>query len=385
MYNASASYEENYIKGPDARFLVENKFPKIIYKEKPRYEFLGIPLHIPFGVAAGPLLNSSYVKAALHAGFCLPVYKTVRSRVWPCNKWPNILAIHADSSSLFAEINNEVIGIPFKKEDYLNKKISISNSFGVPSQSEDRWNADFQSLKTWNDMPGYNVVLSFQASRENNLTTKETKIAFYNDIEKVVKLSAECLNNTGFSIIEMNLSCPNEVHSPLYKDLPSAIESVKCARRVLNELNANIKLVAKIGVLSAKETNMFLSESVGFLDAISAINTVSANIRNPEGQMALGGSLSGGICGSLIFEQGLSMVSLIAETRTKLGIQKKEMGIVGVGGVVSAKEFQAYLQAGADVVQAATGMMWNLNLASEIAQALQVPFDKRLEDPSHDS
>lgn len=381
MYNAGASYEENYENGPDARFLAGEKFPKIKYTEKPVYDFLGIPLHIPFGVAAGPLLNASYVKVALEAGFCMPVYKTVRSRAWSCNQWPNVLVIKTSHRSLFSDENNEVVGIPFQKEDYTKKKMSISNSFGVPSQPVEIWKKDFQSLSSYTKNFGSHVVLSFQGSRDNKLTLKETKEAFYRDIEKTIRLASECLNSSGFSIIEMNLSCPNEVHAPLYKDLPSAIEAVKCARRVLSEQNSKIKLVAKIGVLTSEETNKFLSESAGILDALSAINTVSANIRKPNGEIALGsGSLSGGVCGSLIFEQGVSMVSLLAETREKLGIKKNELGIIGVGGVVGVKEFQSYLSAGADVVHAATGMMWNLDLASEIASLLHVPFEKRLED-----
>ncbi len=383
MYNSSASYEENYANGPDAKFLIGREFPIIKYTEKPAYEFLGIPLHIPFGVAAGPLLNASYVKAVLNAGFSMPVYKTVRSRAWECNKWPNILSISSKHQSLFSDKNNEVIGVPFQKEDYLSRRRSISNSFGVPSKTVDIWKKDFQSLAPYIKNLGSHVVLSFQGSRDDKLTAKETKEAFYKDIENTVKLVSECLNTTGFSIMEINLSCPNEVYAPLYKDLPSAIEAVKCARRVLTEQSSNIKLVAKIGVLTPEETNQFLSETAGVLDAFSAINTVSANIRTLNGRIALGsGSLSGGVCGSLIFEQGLSMVSLLAETRVKLGIKKNEFGIIGVGGVVSAKEFQSYLSAGADVVHAATGMMWNLDLASEIANSLHVPFEKRLEVPS---
>lgn len=376
MYNASATYEENYKNGPNPLFLQGGKFPVVKYTEKPRYEFLGIPLHIPFGVAAGPLLNAAYVRAALNAGFCLPTYKTVRSRVWECNKWPNILAINSNLKSIYSEQNNEVIGIPFQEKDYQLNKISISNSFGVPSQPPEIWEKDFSSLSDYQKNIGSHVVLSFQGSREDKLTNKETKEAFYLDIRKTVKLALNCINNNKFSILEINLSCPNEVHAPLYKDLPSALEAVKMAHQVLLENKSDIKLVAKIGALNAEETKKFISETAGMLDAISAINTVSANIRKPNGEIALGsGSLTGGICGSLIFEQGVSMVSLLAETRAKLGINKNQLGIIGVGGVVGIKEFQSYLSAGADVVQAATGMMWNLKLASEVAQFLQVPFE----------
>ena len=49
---------------------------------------------VPLGIAAGPLLNGRYVKAALDKGFDLPVYKTVRTRRYPAHAWPNVLAVH---------------------------------------------------------------------------------------------------------------------------------------------------------------------------------------------------------------------------------------------------------------------------------------------------
>lgn len=375
MYNTSRSYEENYFNGPDSNCLIEKKFPKLKYTDKPRYEFLGIPLHLPLGVAAGPLLNSSYVKVAIDAGFCLPVYKTVRSRAWKSNQMPNILSIVSGQKSLFANNNCEVTGILLQKEDYFKKMKSISNSFGVPSQAVQVWQKDFQSLSNFKNQNGFHICLSFQGTRDDNLNSKDAKKAFYKDIENTVKLAAECVSICGFSIIEMNLSCPNEDNAPLYKDIPSAIEAIKCAHRVLSEYNGNIKLVAKLGVLNSEETMQFLSECARVLDAISAINTISANIRTPDGRIALGsGSLTGGVCGSLIYEQGIAMTSLLAETREKLGIKNTELSIIGVGGVTSANEFQAYLSAGADIVQVATGMMWNLNLAAEIANSLRVPY-----------
>ncbi|WP_186645172.1 hypothetical protein [Fluviispira vulneris] len=374
MYNANASYEENYARGPDKNYLRNRHFPILEYLESPQYDFLGVPLHIPFGVAAGPLLNADYVRVALNAGFCLPVYKTVRSVAWECNKWPNILSLKSENKSLYAEENNLVIGELFSESDYLNKKISISNSFGVPSQSVDKWQSDLATLKDYSTKKGYHVSLSFQGSRLLGASTKETTENFYKDVLKITEIACEGILASGFSIIEMNLSCPNEAQAPLYKDLKSAIATINCAYKIISELKSKVKLVVKLGVLNAEETRIFLGETAGRIDAVSAINTVSAKITQKNGYPALGnGSLNGGVCGSYIFDQGLEMVALLCETREKLGIQKSDLGIIGVGGVVSAKEFASYRSAGADIVQAATGMMWNLDLASEIANHLKVP------------
>lgn len=95
---------------------------------------MGQPVNLPFGIPAGPLLNSRFTTAAFRMGFDLATYKTVRSRVWGCNPFPNVLAVHPKSAdgSLTpgsAELDEGVLA-----DTNYEQPISISNSFGVPSQ-----------------------------------------------------------------------------------------------------------------------------------------------------------------------------------------------------------------------------------------------------------
>ncbi|MES2615181.1 MAG: hypothetical protein V4591_07190 [Bdellovibrionota bacterium] len=374
MYDASLSYEENYAKGPFPLLTSGKKFPKIKYTDKPKFEFLGIPLHIPFGVPAGPLLNSKFVKVALDAGFCLPIYKTVRSSFWACNAWPNVLNISAENKSLFADNHNKVTAVQFDPHDYSKKNISISNSFGAPSQSPDVWTEDFYSLLPYSSQVGSHVVLSFQGSRIDTVNLARAKEAFYEDAQKACELAVNAVTKTGFHVLEINLSCPNESQLPIYKDVPNSIKLLAAVNDVIKK-HKHIKLVVKIGSLSNEEIRMLLSEASEYMHAVSAINTISADILSKDGQVMLGSkAISGGVCGSLIFEQGVRMTSMLAQEREKLGIKKQNLGIIGVGGVMSADNFASYLNAGADVVQAATGMMWNLNLAQDIANYLKVSY-----------
>ena len=48
--------------------------------------------------------------------------------------------------------------------------------------------------------------------------------------------------------------------------------------------------------------------------------------------------------------------------------EEKEMNfaIIGVGGVMVPEDYEEYKEAGADLVQSATGAMWNPYLAQEI-------------------
>jgi dihydroorotate dehydrogenase len=402
MYDANASYEENYEAGPRGRFDVSGVLPRVRFLEEPRYSFLGVPLHVPFGMPAGPLLNARYVSAALNAGVCLPVYKTVRTRAWRSHPYPNVLAIESLAHStagvvggvgssvgpLFAKKELDTVrGRPLAEGDYANpQRLSISNSFGVPSLEPAQWASDFATL-LGNVPKGTHVVLSFQGTRSDapevaGCGPSGSFDVFLEDNARAAVLALHAARGAGQGLLEVNLSCPNEKGAPVYRDVGQAREVLKAIRTGLDAVCAEkgwprVRLVAKIGVLDDASCLAFLRETRGVVDAVSAINTVSARIEGEDGGLVLGARVpSGGVCGRAIFEQGLRVVEKLSAARRALRLEPSEMGLVGVGGVMSAREFMAYRHAGADVVQAATGAMWNLGLAQEVARACGVPFER---------
>ena len=182
MYQARKSYEENYKVGPVA---TEGKqFPVVTYDKAPQFSFLGESLHIPFGIPAGPLLNAEFVNAALKAGFCSPVYKTVRSMEWKCHPYPNILSIDAGKDSLFASDDNRVVGKEFEVSDTLGSHLSISNSFGVPSQPVEVWSQDLLDISY---SKGQLPMLSFQGTRKQG--DWDQMAGFVQDTAVVAKLA----------------------------------------------------------------------------------------------------------------------------------------------------------------------------------------------------
>ena len=103
FYDVSRSYEDNYEQGPFGAFAEALKDGNGAdaagttsegASEGALATFLGQPVNLPFGIPAGPLLNSRFTTAAFRMGFDLATYKTVRSRAWGCNPFPNVLAVH---------------------------------------------------------------------------------------------------------------------------------------------------------------------------------------------------------------------------------------------------------------------------------------------------
>jgi len=402
MFDANEGYEENYDAGPRARFNASGVLPRLSYLEPPRYVFLGVPVHVPFGIPAGPLLNARYVRAAMQAGFCLPTYKTVRARSWKSHPWPNVLVIEKAEAgergkraepdlpldSLFVADGLRVVrGRLLDSSDYSRgAQLSISNSFGVPSRSPEQWSEDFQSL-AGDATTGTQVVLSFQGTQDETRSGSAAAVAFVEDTCKAAVLAYEAALRAfplQTPLLEINLSCPNEAGAPIYRDVARSMELLGAVRTALDVASGSLpsrlapraKLIAKIGVLPDADVLAFVRGTRGVIDAVSAINTVSARILSSESKIILGAGVeSGGVCGRAIFSQALRMVDKLVAARRALRIAREEFTIIAVGGAGSPDEFRAFLGAGADAVQSATGAMWNLELASQVARSLAVPFE----------
>ena len=329
FYDVSRSYEDNYRQGPFGAFAEALKDGNGVdaagtasegVSEGASASFLGQPVNLPFGIPAGPLLNSRFTTAAFRMGFDLATYKTVRSRAWGCNPFPNVLAVHPKSAdgSLTpgsAELDEGVLA-----DTNYETPISISNSFGVPSQSPDAWQPDMRTAIEAAG-PGQVLVPSFQGSRVEGMSEEEY-IADHATTARLVK-------ETGAKLMVMNTSCPNEGH------------------------NDALELMVRSTV------------GHGTVQGFSTINTISAKLVDANGNQALPGAGRdrSGVCGNAIRGAGLDMVARLAAIREKLGL---DFAINGVGGVVSPADYQAYRDAGADSVMSATGAMWDAELARKI-------------------
>ncbi len=345
-YDPSKSYEENYKKGPFGAFA-----DKIIYKEKtgPKYDFFGYKVFLPFGIPAGPLLNGKFAKAALDKGFDIVTYKTVRSRKYPSNLWPNVLGVKIKGDLTLNLAEKGLVGTTVYRVP-----LSITNSFGVPSYDPDFWQKDLKALlgKT---KEGQIVIGSFQGTTNSN-----------GDIKKYVEdfvYTALLVKKTGVKILEANLSCPNEGTSHLLCfDVKRTAEIVKAIKNKIG----NTPLIIKIAYFSDQKQLKNLIDEVGkSVDGIAAINTIPAKILDEKGGQALPGTnrMKSGVCGAAIKWAGLDMVKRLKKLRR---LKKLKFKIIGVGGVANVKDYMDFVKEGADAVMSATGSMWNPYLSQEI-------------------
>lgn len=368
FYDVNRTYEDNYLQGPFGAFakvLQEDRGPSAAQSSAPVQtasgeDFLGFHVNLPFGIPAGPLLNERFTTAAFRMGFDLAVYKTVRSRAWGCNAFPNVLAVHpknADGSLIpgSAELDEGVLA-----DTRYELPISISNSFGVPSRDPDEWQPDMKKAIEAAGS-GQLLVPSFQGSRVDGMDQDD----YIADHVTTARLVCE----TGAGLMEMNTSCPNEGHNRLLCHDPHLVGRITEA--VKNEIGDR-PLVVKLAYISNDaDLEIMVKETAahGTVQGFSTINTISAKLVDDHGNQALPGAGRdrSGVCGNAIRGAGLDMVGRLHAIREKLGL---DFTIVGVGGVVRPEDYRAYREAGANAVMSATGAMWNANLARDIASSI---------------
>lgn len=349
FYDPNKTYQENFQEGPFGAF-ADGK----VYEDKgqPQYEFLGQKVYLPFGIPAGPLLNGTYVKAALDKGFDVVVYKTVRSHQHPTNEWPNVLGIKVKGNLTLEKAEEGVIGT----HEY-TEPLAVTNSFGVPSYNPDFWTPDMENAAK-HAKKGQMVIGSFQGTTNRNGNVEE----YIQDFVTTARMVKE----TGVKALEVNLSCPNEGSAHLLCfDILRTQQIVEAIKQEIRDT----PLIIKIAYFSGKDQLRKLVEAVGkSVDGISAINTIPAKILDGEGNQALPGGpnrLKAGVCGAPIQWAGLESVQNLKALREELGLSYT---IIGVGGVTVPHDYQKYREAGADVVMSATGAMWNPYLAQEIKE-----------------
>ena len=348
FYDPRRTYQANLQEGPFGLFA-----DKAVFQETraPGYEVLGHRVNFPFGIPAGPLPNSNFVEAALDNGFDVVTYKTVRSRDWPCNEFPNVLPIKVTNGLTLDLADRGVVA-----GEIYQSPLTITNSFGVPSFPPEVWQPDMAKA-VQHARNGQLVIGSFQGTT----SPEGTATAYIQDFATTARLVKE----TGVHVLEVNLSCPNEGSSQL---LCFDLSSTRAVTEAIKDEIVDTPLVIKISYFRDQEQLRTLVREVGgIIQGIAAINTIPAKIYQDEAhtEQALPGinRLVSGTCGDGIRWAGLEMVVRLQQLKEELGLSYH---IIGVGGVTEPQHYFDYRKAGADLVMSATGAMWNPFLVQQI-------------------
>jgi dihydroorotate dehydrogenase (NAD+) catalytic subunit len=335
IYDPSQSYFYNFTYGPFTKSLAFLKRPKT----DTLFSFLGHDVHSNIGIAAGPLLNSRWIRIASRLGFDILTYKTIRSHACPGHDLPNIVYVQR-KASLVAQTADQ------QPKDM--SEITITNSFGMPSQSPDFVLQDIAHAKQ--------VLLPHQVLIVSVVGSFGSSKNLFDDFATTASIAKQA----GASVIELNLSCPNvqSQEGLMYHHLD---DMFTCIRTVKKQIHS-VPLIVKIGKphsFSALKNVLTTAAKAG-ANAVSGLNSLSMSVIDRKGQVALSNRKTSGICGSAIRKDSLQFVR---DAKNIIEQEQLDLTLIGVGGIMQPSHFADCLDQGADVAHCATAFFWDPYIA----------------------
>ncbi len=366
-YNIKKTFEYNKDHGPFEKIKNRNsEIKKILGGYSISTDFFGFKTSLPIGVAAGTLHNLGYMEGAIKDGFEVLTWKTFRS-VHTLAHRSNGQHIGHNIVFLPTEpICNNEMGTERTGSIYLTdapERVSITNSVGMPSPAPVEWMPMLQDGRRLEQKYGKQILTSVVGTARDGDSVE--------DLARDYAFVARCAESVGERVIELNLSCPNVSgkEGVIYKDIKASKIIASTVRAYLR--NKDTKLLLKLGYADKTFYKKFLKATAEFVDGVVAINTIPMNVVDKNGKQALPGGLSSGTCGAAILDLSVEAVRYLELARKDLGIKKKDLKIIGCGGVTDAEGFMAHINAGAEFVMCATAALFNPKLPLEIAKYIR--------------
>lgn len=336
-YDISRSYHWNYQNAPDPVELDVPPWPGL-------WDFCGLPVASPLGIAAGPLLNGRWLLYYASLGYSVLTYKTVRSESRECYPLPNLVPVEVPQlAQPGRQISSaaEMLG-------------SWAISFGMPSAPPDVWRADLEVTRK-RMPPGTVLSVSVVGTEAPGGSLDDLA----NDYARCARWAVE----SGAQVIEANFSCPNvcSADGQLDRDPRSATVVAKRLREAIGDT----PLLLKIGFIANDELATRLIKGVSpYVTGLSMTNCIAAQVKGPDGQALFEGQPRG-IGGFAIRDASVSQIRRFRRIAGDLG---EALVLVGVGGASTSVDVQNYLSAGVNAVHVATAAMEEPRTALQIAE-----------------
>jgi len=162
------------------------------------------------------------------------------------------------------------------------------------------------------------------------------------DTADYVALSERIAAQDGVSGIELNISCPNVSHGLDFGTNPDQTRELVRGVKAVCDLPVFVKLspnVTDVVVLARAAED-------GGADGLSLINTLVGMVISLEKRKPVLGNRTGGLSGPAVKPVALAMVWKVADA--------VEIPVIGIGGIMNARDALEFMVAGATAVQVGT-------------------------------
>jgi len=346
----SLSFWDNYSKGPRKLTAIEEAEVKELKGAIERREqeagshsdavIFGKRIRNPVGIASGPAPNFKWLEFFSKLGYGILTYKTMRDREWHGHGMPNLLYVRGNFRTGFVAVDG--------------RTGSITNSLGMPTPKPSVWKQDASRFAR--SKGDCYFVISVTATVEGG---GEEDV-----LGQFAALAADS-KRSGADAVELNLSCPNVLPGEGGETFTDAKLSGRVVDAVRRSIGSGFPIFVKVGYLS--DYRALVDETYDDRVAYVAINSVPGVVRDSLGE-ALFSDRGGkaGICGAAIREKARDAVSKLARLRR----EGREFPIIGLGGVLGARDALALKRRGASAVECATGALLDPCMGLKISLGL---------------
>jgi dihydroorotate dehydrogenase (NAD+) catalytic subunit len=212
-------------------------------------------------------------------------------------------------------------------------------------------------------------VEAFCAEKLPKLRTRGVTVVaniFASSVEDFVAIAERLNVEEGVHAIELNISCPNVKEGGIEfgKD-PRMSARVTEAVRAVTKIPLWVKMSPEAGDIAAVAR---ACEAAG-ADAITAINTIRGVSIDAEKQRARLANSTGGLSGPALRPIALRIVWELAD--------KVSIPIIGIGGIMCARDAIEFMLAGATAIQVGTANFSDPSAAKQIAEGIQAYCERR--------
>jgi len=211
--------------------------------------------------------------------------------------------------------------------------------------------------------PGFQEFIENKLPYYKNLKTHLIINFFGNTQKEYIGLAGRFDSVPGISGLEMNISCPNIKRGGIVfgTDPQMAYRLVRAVRKT-----TKLTLIVKLSPNVTDIALMAKSVEEGGADAVSLVNTFRAMAVNIHTQKPELGNIIGGLSGPAIKPIALRMVWEVS--------QAVHIPIIGMGGIMNAKDAIEFILVGASAIQIGTANLINPKTGIEVIQGIKKYF-----------
>jgi len=208
--------------------------------------------------------------------------------------------------------------------------------------------------------PGYKEFIRNKLPYYKNLKTHLIVNFFGNTEKEYVELARGLDGLPGISGLEMNISCPNIKRCGIVfgTDPRMAYRLARAVRKA-----TTLTLIAKLSPNVTDIALMAKSVEEGGADAVSLVNTFRAMAVNIHTRKPELGNIIGGLSGPSIKPIAVRMVWEVS--------QAVNIPVIGMGGIMNAKDAIEFILVGASAIQIGTANLTNPRIAMEVIQGIE--------------